>query len=98
MHLARTPAKANRKLSQPYQTKKKGVIGDETRQIVRDLVQLGVPMENVSNTLETVARGLGVGIKGHISMHSVGRIVLEGGVAAKLQLVHEIENTQSAYL
>jgi hypothetical protein len=54
-------------------------------------------MENMSNTLKTVAQGLGVRIKGHISTCSVGRIVLEGGVAAKLQLVHEIENAQSAY-
>jgi hypothetical protein len=31
MRLAHTPAKVNRKLSQPYQTKKKGVIREETR-------------------------------------------------------------------
>jgi hypothetical protein len=98
MRLARMPAKTSPNISQPYQLKEKGVIGEETRRIVRDLVQLGVPMENVSNTLETVAQGLGVEIKGHISMRSVGRIVLEGGVAAKLQLVHEIENTQSVYV
>jgi hypothetical protein len=98
MRLARMPKKVSRVLSQPHQLKEKGVIREETRHIVRELVQLGVPMENVSNTLEAVAQGLGVGIKGHISTRSVGRIVLEGGVAAKLQLVHEIEQAQSAYL
>jgi hypothetical protein len=98
MRLARLPEKVSRVLDQPHQLKEKGVIRDGTRHIVRDLVQLGVPMENVSSALEAVAQGLGMKVKGHVSTRSVGRIVLEGGVAAKLQLVHEIEQAEGVFL
>jgi chromosome segregation ATPase len=94
MRLARMPPKiANKSL----QLKDHGIIREETRDMVRNLVQLGVPMENVSSALKSVAEGLGVQVQGHVSTRSIGRIVLEGGVAAKLQLVHEIEHAPSAY-
>jgi hypothetical protein len=91
------PRKTDCAAKKSLQLKDKGVIREETRDIVCNLVQLGVPMETVSSALETVAEGLGVRVQGHVSTRSVGRIVLEGGVAAKLQLVHEIEQALSAY-
>jgi hypothetical protein len=49
-------------------------------------------MEQVSSAVKVVAHGFGVNVKGCISACSVGCITLEGGLAAQLQIVHEIEH------
>lgn len=90
--VARIPEKIEKALSKPHPLKENGFFTEDTRMMTRELVKLGVPMEQVSNTVEAVAKGVGVNVKGHISTRSVGRVTLEGGLTAQLQLVHEIEN------
>ncbi|KAJ7908522.1 hypothetical protein B0H13DRAFT_1617392 [Mycena leptocephala] len=72
--------------------KEHGVISSEIRGCVRDLVALGAPLEGVSKMIHAVAKGLNIKITDTISARSAGRIVLEGGVAANLQIVHNIKN------
>ncbi|KAJ7484589.1 hypothetical protein FB451DRAFT_1169635 [Mycena latifolia] len=75
--------------------KQHGVISSEMRTCVRDLVAIGVPLESVSKMIHAIAKGLNIQIKDAISTRSAGRIVLEGGVAATLQIVDEIKNTDN---
>jgi hypothetical protein len=90
--VTRFPEKLEKALSKPFALKENGVFTEDTRTMTRELVKLGVPMEQVGNAVEAVAKGVRVNVKGHISTRSVGRVTLEGGLAAQLQLVHEIEN------
>ncbi len=54
-----------------------------------ELVALGVPVKKVNRVLAVLTRLMGVAITGSIDGRSVRRI-LEGGMAAKIQLVEEI--------
>jgi hypothetical protein len=78
-----------------YNLKQKGAVTDEARSMVRDLVQLGVPVENVNNVVHVVSEPLGVTVCGDISKRTVSRAVLEGGIAAKIQIAHEAHNAKS---
>ncbi|KAF8880977.1 hypothetical protein BD779DRAFT_1445829 [Infundibulicybe gibba] len=78
--------------------KEGGLIKESMRTMSRELVKLGVPVKNVSEAVHSVADGLSIAVTGDISTRSVGRLTLEGGIAAKLQLVHEIENAASLTL
>lgn len=73
--------------------KEKGIILEASRDTIRELIRLGVPVEHVDGVLRAVAGGLGITIQDSISARSVARIILEGGVAAKMQLAHLIINT-----
>ncbi|KAJ6632369.1 hypothetical protein B0H10DRAFT_2206734 [Mycena sp. CBHHK59/15] len=73
-----------------------GLICLPVRSMVRDLVSKGhVTEENVDAVFKRVAEVLDVNVVGNISRRSSARIVGEGGIAAKVQLVHELERTQS---
>ncbi|KAJ7192519.1 hypothetical protein GGX14DRAFT_578084 [Mycena pura] len=72
--------------------KEDGIISTEIRACVRDIVSLGAPTESVDKIIHAVAKGLNIQICDHISTRSTGRIVIEGGVAAQLQIVDAIKN------
>jgi chromosome segregation ATPase len=90
--VARLPGKVKSVLEKPHALKEKGIFTEQARTMTRELVKAGVPMEQVGSAVKAVAQGFGVNIKGNISARSVGRITLEGGIAAQLQLVHEIQH------
>ncbi|KAF8220609.1 hypothetical protein L208DRAFT_1089625, partial [Tricholoma matsutake] len=75
-----------------YSLKENGIFTEETWTITCELVKVRVPMEQVGNAVKAVAQGFGVNVKGCISACSIGCITLEGGLAAQLQIVHEIEH------
>lgn len=81
--------------SKRVKLKEKGIISESSRDIIRELIKLGVPVDHVDAVLQAIAESLGIVIKDHVSARSVSRIILEGGVAAKLQLAHMIINTDS---
>ncbi|KAI1781781.1 hypothetical protein LXA43DRAFT_1105333 [Ganoderma leucocontextum] len=62
------------------------------RALVRDLLELGVSVGQVNDTIAVVARALGVPVEGSLSARSVERIALEGLVAAYCQLAEEIRD------
>lgn len=79
---------------QKFSLKEKGVITHSTRLMTLNLIKDGVPRENLMGVINTVASGLGAEIQDSITECSMARIELEGLVASKLQLVHEIENAK----
>ncbi|THH04966.1 hypothetical protein EW146_g10032 [Bondarzewia mesenterica] len=73
-----------------YQLKEKGVISDASREMVRDLVGLGVPYEKVSATITTVMAAAGISVEGSVSARSVSRIIREAVVLSHMQIGHEL--------
>jgi hypothetical protein len=73
--------------------KEKGVISDSTRDKIRELIKFGVPVEHVEDVFWVVAEEFGIIIDDRISARSVSLVILEGGIAAKLKIAHEIINT-----
>ncbi|KAI0738461.1 hypothetical protein C8Q80DRAFT_1113708 [Daedaleopsis nitida] len=78
--------------------KKHGIITSAARATVRELVALGVPVKKVNRVLAVLARLTGVTVIGSIDGRSVRRIVLEGGIAARIQLVEEIRDADGITL
>ncbi|KAJ7587320.1 hypothetical protein C8J56DRAFT_716098, partial [Mycena floridula] len=65
------------------------------RDLIRDLVcDVGLREEQIMPTIQRVATQFSMEVDGEVSNRSIGRIVLEGGVAAKLQLVEEAKQAQ----
>jgi chromosome segregation ATPase len=75
--IARLPEKVQHSLEKPYSLKENGIFSEQTRTMTRELVKVGVPMEQVGSAVKAVAKGFGVNVKGCISARSVGRITLE---------------------
>jgi hypothetical protein len=90
--VARLPGKMQSALKKPHVLKEKGIFTEQARTMTRELVKVGVPVEHIGGAVKAVVQGFGVNIEGDISARSVGRITLEGGIAAQLQLVHEIQH------
>ena len=67
---------------------------DDCREMVWDLVQSGVPMDSVDDVIHVVCAAFGITVTDNMSPRMVGQIILEGRIAAKMQLVHEIMNTE----
>ncbi|TFY50258.1 hypothetical protein EVG20_g11625, partial [Dentipellis fragilis] len=80
-------------LGKTYRIQKDRAIQDTARDLVRDLVAYGVPAASVNDTLHRVAETLDVSTTGNISARSVGRIVLEGGLASDLQFVEDVQQS-----
>jgi hypothetical protein len=79
-------------LEKPHSLKANGAFKEQTRTMTHELAKVGVPMEQVGGAVKAVAQGFGINIDGCISSCSVGCITLEGGLAAQLQTVHEIDH------
>ncbi|KAF9237833.1 hypothetical protein BU15DRAFT_62857 [Melanogaster broomeanus] len=70
--------------------KQGGIITDEARDMVRELVAIhDVPVLSVNGVVEAVSCAAGLEVRGSLSVRSVGRIMLEGDVAATVQMVDE---------
>ncbi|KAJ6517945.1 hypothetical protein C8R47DRAFT_960123 [Mycena vitilis] len=79
--------------------KENGVIPDATRDIINDLVAIdGVRPHRVIGVLKKIAAKLGIPVQGHASDRSVGRVVREGGAAAKLQFVEAVGTSKGVTL
>lgn len=66
--------------------------------MARALVKAGCGQAHVSAVIKEISAGIGVMVTGNISRRTVGRSILEGGVAAELQLAHEIKQTDSKFI
>lgn len=78
--------------------KENGVIRDAARNMVRELASLNVPVEHVAPVIDAVAKGIGTRVTDSLGPRSVGRIVLEGKIAADIQLIHEMRTAKSKYV
>ncbi|KDQ12824.1 hypothetical protein BOTBODRAFT_176235 [Botryobasidium botryosum FD-172 SS1] len=100
MSKARAPQKQQNAVAEGAKVllKEKGIITDDTREGVRDLLLLKIPVESVNSTIHTVARMLGSNVPDSIDRRSVSRIALEGLVAADMQSVWEVHNAEAVTL
>ena len=76
----------------------KGVFSQETRNLVRVLVQANVSYKNITHVIESVLAAAGITAVGRISPRSVSRIVKEGYIAACIQLGYEMQVTEALTL
>ena len=73
-----------------------GVVEDWARDLIRTLViKVGVPVTKVPAAFLLVAEALGINVEDTVSDRTCRRIVLEGGVVAKIWLVKEINESAS---
>ncbi|KAF7972903.1 hypothetical protein HWV62_16626 [Athelia sp. TMB] len=72
-----------------------GVVRQEVRQMARALVKAGCGQNHVYAVIRQISAGIGITVTGKVSRRTVGRSILEGGVAAEVQLAHEIKHTES---
>lgn len=81
----------------PFKTKC-GVITEATRDMIRELVALGVPHRKIRHASEIVLAAAGFATEGNFDRHSVARIVREGYVAAAMHIMHEVSEAKCELL
>ncbi|KAF8802813.1 hypothetical protein BYT27DRAFT_7260748 [Phlegmacium glaucopus] len=74
---------------------KKGVYSEQTRNLVRILVQAGVSAKNIMGVIKAVLGIAGITTVGNISPHTVAQIIREGYIAACIQLGFELDKTEA---
>ncbi|KAH9857367.1 hypothetical protein C2E23DRAFT_720354 [Lenzites betulinus] len=78
--------------------KAKGVIPDTTRTLIRDMIALGLKVDQVTGVMNAVAQASGVTVEGEVSNRSIRRITLEGLVASRCQIAWESLNADGITL
>ncbi|KAF8157109.1 hypothetical protein B0H34DRAFT_849024 [Crassisporium funariophilum] len=86
------------KLPGEFYIKEKGVIKNTCRIMIRELGAMNIPEEKTARVIKTVANGFGVDVMDYVSARTVGRIMKEGGVAAQIQMVYEVDATKGITL
>lgn len=78
--------KENKKISLLH----KGVYSPVAWDLARVLTKAGCSRDYVGKVISSVCKSAGIEVKGEMSRRTVGRAILEGGIAAKIQLAHEV--------
>jgi chromosome segregation ATPase len=86
--------KSKRQMSSLRMTQR-GIYTQQTRALVRLMVSSGMAEAKVGGTLQEIGRSFGIKIEHKMSKRTVQRAILEGGVAAVLQLAYEMAQTDS---
>jgi hypothetical protein len=68
----------------------KGTYSAESRHLARLLTKAGCSREYVGSVIQAVCQSAGITVKGKMSRRTVSRAILEGGIAAKIQLGYEV--------
>ena len=95
--IQRTKAKVTKERTTLYLLKK-GAYSEDTRNLVRILIQANVSAKNIMYVIESVLATAGITAVGHISPRSVSQIVKEGYIAACLQLGYEMHVAEALTL
>ncbi|THU89149.1 hypothetical protein K435DRAFT_802981 [Dendrothele bispora CBS 962.96] len=66
------------------------VYSKEMREIAREMVETGCSRKKVGLLIHRIARTFGIEIGGTMSGRTVGWVILEGGVAVKMQIGYEL--------
>lgn len=92
--LQKAIAKANRlarKHTMVYKLTHKGVYTPKARALAREMVNGGCSQAYVGKIIQSICRTAGIAVHGKImSRRTVGRAIREGGIAAQIQIGHEI--------
>ena len=76
----------------------KGAYSPQARELARMLVSAGCSRGYVSNVIHAVCKNAGVAVQGSMSRRTVSRAILEGGIAAKIQIGHELAQAEGKLL
>lgn len=68
----------------------KGVYTPRARSVARTLVLAGCATKHIGRVIRTVCDAAGITVKGNISGRTAARAVLEGGIAAKIQIGYDL--------
>ena len=78
--------------------KNHGVIMNKAHDMVQDLIAIhNIPVSRIEDTIHAIAATAGIEVEGSISERGIGQIMLEGEVAATVQLVDEISKAKGLY-
>lgn len=90
--IARAEDKSRRDTARSFQhrIRYKGVYTPEMRASIRQMVKSGCAPNRIGQVVQEIARIAGMDVKCAVSRRTIHRAILEGGVAAKVQLGHEI--------
>ncbi|RDX39560.1 hypothetical protein OH76DRAFT_1523256 [Lentinus brumalis] len=99
---ARLAASSSGSASQPVETQmhtlqlkaRGGVIPEPVRDLVRELVALGLKVDQVQTAILAVAATVGISVEGSISARSISRIMSEAYVAEQMQIAEGIHTTK----
>jgi methionine aminopeptidase len=94
----KTALKRAQKENKVHKLLDKGIYTEEARSLTCLLTKAGCSPEYVGSVIETVCKSAGVEVVGKMSRHTVGRAIIEGGVAAKMQLGYELKKTKGKYI
>ncbi|TBU27031.1 hypothetical protein BD311DRAFT_789384 [Dichomitus squalens] len=75
-----------------------GVVPEHIRALVRDLVGLGLKVNQVKKAITQMATAAGLTVEGNMSERTGGRVVKEGGIMAQMQVVEELQSADGATL
>jgi flagellar biosynthesis GTPase FlhF len=75
----------------------KGIYTAQARKLARMMVDAGCARGKVGTLMERVGKIFGVSIDRTMSRRTVSRAILEGGIAAKMQVAYEIGLNQGKY-
>ncbi|KAJ7588345.1 hypothetical protein C8J56DRAFT_1050416 [Mycena floridula] len=91
---ANTMAKVKSKQQTPTvaHLKTKGAFTEKFRSLARTLVRNGCSANKVGPMMQAVGKALGISVSVAMSSWTVRRTILEGGIAAKLQLAYEVSH------
>ena len=78
------------KENQTYRLLHKGTYKPQARELARRLVTAGCSKEYVGSVIQMICKKAGVTVQGKMSRRTVSRAILEGGIAAQIQLGHEL--------
>ncbi|KAI0727378.1 hypothetical protein C8Q72DRAFT_840674, partial [Fomitopsis betulina] len=78
----------------PYKTKG-GMITEDTRTMICELVALGVPHMKIKEASQIVLAAAGYATEGDFDRHSISRIIREGYVAAAMHVMWEVSEADS---
>ena len=95
-----TKLKLALKLKQPPLVRKllyKGVYTTQAREIARLLVKSGCAEWKIGKVIKSVGRIFGVEVEGNMSQCTVQRVILEGGIAADVQLSFEMSKVDCEF-
>jgi len=57
-----------------------------------------IELTSFCNVIHAICKSAGVAVQGSMSRHTVSRAILEGGIAAKIQICHELAQAEGKWL
>ncbi|KAE9389844.1 hypothetical protein BT96DRAFT_1002844 [Gymnopus androsaceus JB14] len=76
-----------------FEVKQGGIVSNLARDVTQNLVAIGLKPGMVGPAVNTILTAAGVKVKGNLSCTTVRRAIIEGGVAADLQLVEAMKES-----